>query len=162
MISEYLQNPIVIATLSGLALGLFAVFIILVKTRIYKNELEDELRDARYDYRRLEDQLNTQMRVSLKAQEDLVSEKNNLLKRIENLELSLDTLSKKPGRKDLKNLILMEKTLEKYLAETPSASLLWDKSKTEAEQELKETETGLAPLLKKALSPNSKKTGNDS
>ena len=150
-IMTFLKNPITIAVLYGLGAGLILSLVILIKTRLYRKELEDEISDTRYDYRRLEEQMNTQMRVSARAQEELQQQIDAKQKQIENLQTTLETLSTKSGKKELKNLHLFEATLEQLEKDSPNAMLAWQNAKTKAEENMADIDKGLKPMLRKVF-----------
>jgi len=150
-IITFLKNPITLALIGGMAAGLVLSLIILIKTRIYRKELEDEISDTRYDYRRLEEQMNTQMRISLKAQDDLRAQIEDYKRQVSNLQSSLETMSAKAGRKELRNLQLYELTLELMEKDAPNAMLAWDNAKTKANEKLAEIEKGFKPMLRKVF-----------
>lgn|SRR5690606_6627819 len=150
-ILSFLKNPISIAALSGLGVGLLLSLFILIKTRIYRRELDDEIADARYDYRRLEEQMNAQMRISSKAQDELQSRIDEQQQRIQHLQTSLETLSQKPGKKELRQLHLYERTLELMEQRSPNAMLAWENAQTEASEQMAAIDKGLKPMLRKVF-----------
>ena len=154
-IVTFLKNPITIGTLSGLGFGLILTLIALIKTRIFKRELEDEIADARYDYRRLEDQMNTQMRVSAKAQEELLKEIEEHKSVIEKLEHSLEKRNAKAGRKEMRTLHMYEIAEQVFAKENPGSLLAWENAKKEAENDLLSAERGLKPMLRRVFGADS-------
>lgn len=150
-ILSFLKNPISIAALSGLGVGLLLSLFILIKTRIYRRELDDEIADARYDYRRLEEQMNAQMRISAKAQDELQARIDEQQQRIHHLQTSLETLSQKPGKKELRQLQLYERTLELMEQRSPNAMLSWENAQTEALEQMAAIDKGLKPMLRKVF-----------
>ena len=150
-IVTFLKNPVTIGTLSGLGFGLILTLIALIRTRMFKRELEDEIADTRYDYRRLEDQMNTQMRVSAKAQNELIKEIEEHKTIIENLQKALDKRNTKAGRKELRALHIYEIAEQIFARENPGTVLGWENAKKEAEVELQAAEKGLKPMLRKVF-----------
>jgi septal ring factor EnvC (AmiA/AmiB activator) len=146
-----LQNPVTIGTLSGLFAGLLFSVVILIKTRVYRNELEDEIADARYDFRRLEEQLNTQMRVSAKAQDELQRSLEAANATIQKLETSLGQSQQKPGRKELRQLAIMLRAVEILAERAPGYQLAWEQAIAEAEAQIRDSEKGIIPLLRKVF-----------
>ncbi len=150
-ITTFLKNPITIAAICGLATGLVLSLIVLVKTRIYRKELEDEISDTRYDYRRLEEQMNTQMRVSAKAQDDLQAQIEERNQQILNLQSTIETLGSKAGKKELRTLRLYERTLEIMEEDGPNSLLAWENAKTKATEDLGDIDKGLKPMFRKVF-----------
>lgn len=150
-IITFLLNPVTIGTLSGLGFGLILTLIALIRTRIFKRELEDEIADARYDYRRLEDQMNTQMRVSAKAQEELLKEIEAHKEIIHNLETSLTKRNSKAGRKEMRMLHTYEKAEELLAKKSPGSLLAWENAKKEAEADFQDADKGLKPIFRKVF-----------
>ena len=150
-IITFLKNPVTIGTLSGLGFGLILTLVALIKTRIFKRELEDEIADARYDYRRLEDQMNTQMRVSAKAQEELLKDIEEHKAIIRNLEQALEKRNAKAGRKEMRILHMYEIAEQIFSKKNPGSVLAWENAKKEAETDLQSAEKGLKPMLRKVF-----------
>jgi hypothetical protein len=154
-IITFLRNPVTIGTLFGLGFGLILTLIALIRTRIFKRELEDEIADARYDYRRLEDQMNTQMRVGAKAQEELLKEIEEHKAIIHNLELSLSKRNSKAGRKELRSLHIFERAEEILAKKSPGSILAWENAKNEAEADFQDADKGFKPLFRKVFGSES-------
>jgi len=150
-ILTFLKNPITIAAISGLVAGLILSIIILIKTRIYRKELEEEISDTRYDYRRLEEQMNTQMRVCAKAQDELHLQIEEQKKQITNLKTSLETLNTKPGKKEMRTLQLFDLTLELMEKDSPNAMLAWENAKNKANESMAEVDKGIKPMLRRVF-----------
>lgn len=150
-ITTFLRYPVTIGTLSGLVFGLLISLIILVKTRFLKKELEDEIADTRYDYRRLEELMNTQMRVTAKAQDELTTEIEGHQKSIVNLQTSLASYKHKPGRKELRLLHTYERAQSIMTKNASGSVLAWENAKKEAEAELLDTDKGIKPILRKVF-----------
>jgi hypothetical protein len=151
LITTFLHNPVTIGTLAGLFVGLIISIIILVRTRIYRNELDDEIADARYDFRRLEEQLNTQMRVSSKAQDELQRELDVSRATVQKLESGLAQAQQKPGRRELRQLAIMQRAAEILTERAPGYQLAWEQALAEAEIQVKDSEKGILPLLRKVF-----------
>ena len=151
LITNFLKQPVTLATLIGLAMGLMLSLVVLIKARLYRKELEDEISDTRYDYRRLEEQMNTQMRVSAKAQDELQQKIEEQKRQIQNFQTTIEALNEKPGRKELRLLHLYSHTLELLEQEAPNALLAWQNAKTKAAEHLAAADKGLKPMLRKVF-----------
>ena len=152
----FLKEPVTIGVLSGLALGLIITLVILIKTRIFKNELEQEIRDTRYEYRRLEDQLNTQMRVSSRKQDELTAEIEQYRATVQANEEKLKTANQKPGRRELRKLELYQRAEQIMAEQSPGSTLAWENAMKSAEAELKEAEKGFKPMMRKVFGGDDK------
>jgi uncharacterized protein (DUF3084 family) len=151
-ILSFLRHPITLSVLGGLCVGLLVSLYLLIRTRMFRRELEEELADARYDYRRLEDQLNTQMRVAAKAQEELLRECSQYQASIQRLESMVEQLQQKPGRKEQKQLVLLQRASERLAQRAPGYQLAWEQAIQESEAELKDEEKGIGAVFRKVFS----------
>lgn len=148
---DWITQPTFICAISGLAVGVIISLLVLIKTRLYKDSLDDLLSDQRYEKKRLEEQLNTQMRVSGKAQEDLLAKIAEKDGAIENLRITNNTLSKKPGRAELKRLITLETAIEAIRILDPNLGSKIDQEVDSASQSVETSNRGITPLIKKVF-----------
>ena len=73
----------------------------------------------------------------------------------ENLRITVHTLSQKPGRKEIKQLHLYQKAIDLMMQRTPGFAPAWQNTLKEAEEEIRKTEQGLIPFLKRLTTPGS-------
>jgi uncharacterized protein YlxW (UPF0749 family) len=152
-----LRNPVTIGTLAGLSLGLVCTLVILIKTRLFKKELEDEISDTRYDFRRLEEQMHKQLSISARTQEDLQAAINDRDEQIKSLQANIESVSRKPGRKELKTLYQYDRAIEILHEDSSGTVLAWENALKKAEAEYAEAEKGLKPILRKVFTPDGSK-----
>ena len=75
-----------------------------------------------------------------------------LKKQNENLRISLNTMSQKPGRKEMQRLDVYQTASERLSMNSPGFAPVWQAALKESEEEFKKTFLGLTPYLRKHIS----------
>jgi hypothetical protein len=148
-ILEILQRPFVI----GLIIGLILMFVVwlrsLSKMNAAKKAHAKENRELLAKVGRLETHIRMQMELSADGSVAVKAEVEELKKQIENLRVSNNSLSTKPGRAELRQLHLYEKALSVMHVRAPGFSVAWSEAIRDAEAELEKEERGLMKWIRK-------------
>jgi chromosome segregation ATPase len=130
--------------IGGVVVGWFLSYL---KSRFevmgYKKELKE-----------YKEHLNRQMKITNEGSKNLESELAQLKKENENLRVSVQSLSQKPGRAELKLLNIYDGALRKMMMRAPGFSSAWELSLQEAELEYQESEKGIKSIIKKVFRPS--------
>ncbi len=120
-------------------------FLSYIKSRfeIYKHKKE---------LKEYKEHLNRQMKITNEGNQSLERELYDLKKVNENLRATIQTLSNKPGRAEIKLLNIYDATLRKMMQKAPGFSGAWETSLQEAEKDYEESEKGLRTVVKKVFS----------
>lgn len=148
---EYLTHPFTI----GLAIGL-AVACIVYLRGIMKR------RSVVKGNQTLREHLQTQMEISAKGNECTRKELEDIRKQNENLRITNANLKHKPGRAELHTLVLYDKAIHLMYARAPGFAPAWESILKEAEDELRQSDSGLVPLLRKVFRPSLGSSGGQS
>ena len=103
--------------------------------------------------------LNRQMKITSEGNKNLEREMYDLKKVNENLRATVQTLSHKPGRAEIKLLNIYDATLRKMMQKAPGFSGAWEVSLQESEQDYEESEKGLKTIVKKVFGSSFMKPG---
>lgn len=133
-------NPIII----GLAIGLTLGLVIYISEFIKRNKLKKEIKSLKLH-------LYQKMDIDSEANEMKKDQIETLKKENENLRISVESLSQKPGRREIINYHIYQKAVDKVLETAPGFSPLWQKALKEATKEIEEFEVGKLPFIKKLL-----------
>lgn len=82
----------------------------------------------------------------------LKGEVEELKKQNENLRISLNTMSQKPGRKEMQRLDVYQTAAERLSINSPGFAPVWQAALKESEAEFRKTFLGLNPYLRKHIS----------
>lgn len=126
---------------AGVVLGWFLSFI---RTRFEVAAHKKELREYK-------GHLDRQMKVTSEGTMALERELYDLKKVNENLRISIQTLSQKPGRSELKLLNIYDSTIRKMMLKAPGFSGAWEVSLQEAENAYLESEKGFKAIVRKVF-----------
>jgi len=134
--------------IAGVAIGLFiGWFVTYIKSKFiiggYKKELQE-----------YKEHLNRQMKITNEGSKNLEEELTKLKKENENLRISVQTLSQKPGRAELRLLNIYDGALRKMQMKAPGFSSVWEMSLQEAESEYAANEKGFKGIIKKVFGPS--------
>lgn len=146
---EILQKPFVI----GLIIGLILMFVVWFRSLRRIHELKkahaEERRELHAKVARLETHVRTQMELSADGSVAAKAEVEELKKQLENLRVTNNSLSTKPGRAELRQLHLYEKALSVMNMRAPGFSVAWSEATRDAEVELEKEEQGLMKWIRK-------------
>lgn len=138
----------------GLAVGLFFTALTWYLNYAKKSELKREVR-------KLREHLNTQMEITSKGNSSLKKETELLRQQNENLRVSIKEWQAKPGRNELRMLLIYDKAVRILNQTAPGFSPVWEKAVHDAEDDLVASESGVTALIRRAFRPfsNDRLTG---
>jgi len=110
-----------------------------------------EVRDHKKELQSYKEHLDRQMKITAKGSKDLEREMYDLKKVNENLQATVNTLSNKPGRAEIKLLNIYDATLRKMMQKAPGFSGAWEVSLQESEKDYEESEKGLKTIVRKVF-----------
>ncbi len=129
--------------IGGMFLGLFLGFI---KSRFEVRRYKKELKEYK-------EHLNRQMKITNEGNKNLENDLARLKKENENLRISVQTLSQKPGRSELRLLNIYDGALRKMILKAPGFSSAWEIALQESEKEYEDNEKGFKSIIKKVFRP---------
>lgn len=139
-----MDYKVIVFVIAGIAAGWMVGYIkSLFKLRKYKKEIKE-----------LNGHLNRQMRIIDEGSKGLEKELQNVKKRNENLNETVNTLKQKPGRAELRLLNIYDLALKKMKLNAPGFFSAWEATFKDAEIEYEGKETGSEAIKKKILSPD--------
>ncbi|MBN2815852.1 MAG: hypothetical protein JXQ67_04165 [Campylobacterales bacterium] len=136
--------------IGGIVIGYFVSFL---KSRFEVGKYKKELREYK-------EHLNRQMKITNEGNKNLEDELTRLKKESENLRVSLQTMSQKPGRSEIRLLNIYDGALRKMMMRAPGFAPAWEMSLQEAEKEYEENEKGFKSIIKKVFGPSLTQTQN--
>ena len=127
--------------------AVFGYFISFIKSRL-------ELRSYKKEIGEYKTHLDRQMKITSQGNKALEDELLKLKKESENLRISLQTMSQKPGRAEIRLLNIYDGALRKMMLRAPGFSSAWEMSLQESEREYEENEKGFKSIIKKVFGPS--------
>ena len=129
---------------SGCAVALIGWFIYIIRLHLAKKRGESELK-------KLKDMLTSRMEIENDGVSKLKSENEELKKYNENLRVSLQTLSQKPGRKEMERLQVYQKAVDRLTINSPGFGPAWQAALKESEEEFSKTYSGVIPFIRRVI-----------
>ncbi len=139
------MNDFLTGLIVGLAVAAVLAIILATKNASAKKASKDEIA-------RLKQMLTDRMELESEGLTKLKSENEALKKQNENLRVSLQTMSQKPGRKELQRLEVYQTAAERLTMNSPGFGPIWQAALKDSEEEFKKTFLGLTPFLRKHVS----------
>lgn len=139
------MNDFLTGLIVGLAVAAVLAIILATKNASAKKASKDEIA-------RLKQMLTDRMELESEGLTKLKSENETLKKQNENLRVSLQTMSQKPGRKELQRLEVYQTAAERLTMNSPGFGPIWQAALKDSEEEFKKTFLGLTPFLRKHVS----------
>lgn len=136
--------------LLGLGIGLFIALVVWIvmafKKRSIKKSSESEL--AKY-----KEMLTQRMELESEGMNKLKKENESLKSANENLRVSLQTMSQKPGKREVARLQVYQTAVDRLTINSPGFGPAWQAALKESEEEFSKTLSGTIPFLRKYV-PN--------
>lgn len=129
----------------GLAVAVVLAVALLSKAASVKKQAKAEVEK----YKRM---LQDRMELESDGLTKLKGEVEELKKQNENLRISLNTMSQKPGRKEMQRLDVYQTAAERLSINSPGFAPVWQAALKESEAEFRKTFLGLNPYLRKHIS----------
>jgi hypothetical protein len=143
-------NPVLLVALIGFAVGLALGLGVALRgwfgMRLKRKELEGEATQLR-------SHLQRQMEITGEGNRALKEELEGLRKQNENLRVTVKTLENKPGRAEIRTLHVYDRAVHIMNAEAPGFAPSWERAVAEAEEQVKEADTGLSALVRRIIRP---------
>ena len=131
----------------GLALGIIFCVIIYVRGYLRRRELAKEVD-------RLRTHLHTKLEIDSSDNERRKKELERLKQERDNLQITVQSLNQKPGRKEIRQYYVYQTALDIMFEKAPGFAPAWQITVKEAEELFEKSERGIVPLLKR-LRPSS-------
>ena len=129
---------------SGLLLALIVFMIMEIKLRSVKST-------AKADNDKLKSMLTDRMEIESEGITRLKSENEKLKKENENLRISIQTYSQKPGRKELQRLQVYQTAVDRLIINSPGFGAAWQAALKDSEIEFEKTYIGVQSFIKKLI-----------
>lgn len=126
----------------GLYIGLILCIIVFIRSKLDNRKLKREIKN-------LKKHLHTKLDIDSEANEYIKQALESLKKENENLRISLQALYQKPGRREIRELHIYHKAAEILFEKAPGFAPSWQMALREAEADIKKTDTGIIPLVRK-------------
>lgn len=140
--SPLFRNGLITGLVVGLAVALYFWFAGWLKRRSLVKEVAS-----------LKEHLHRQMEINAKGTDSQQKELEKLRQQNENLRITNATLKQKPGRAEIEMLATYERALRVMNTKAPGFAPAWEQAMKDAEAEVTATDSGLIPLIRKALKP---------
>ena len=138
--TSFLLKPLAI----GLYIGIFIAIIVFIREKIVQHRLKKEIE-------KLKAHIQTKLEIEAESNERRKKEIEELKKQNENLRIMLQNYIEKPGRKELRQLHLYQKTIEILTVKAPGFAQSWQSALEEAGREMRLMESGIIPFIKKII-----------
>jgi hypothetical protein len=150
------QNTILSLFTKPFAIGLYAglVFSLFVFIRGKTAQLR-----LKREIETLKQHLQTKLDIESEEHERRKKDLGNLKKENENLRLSLQAYLTKPGRGELRQLHVYQKALDILTEKAPGFAPSWQSALREGEEEIRQTELGLLPFVRRLIPWTGKSRG---
>ena len=132
----------------GLAAGCVVALIIWF---IYMIKLYSAKKKGESDVNKLKDMLTSRMEIESDGVNKLKNENEELKKFNENLRVSLQTMSQKPGRKEVERLQVYQKAVDRLTINSPGFGAAWQAALKESEEEFSKTYSGVIPFIRRVI-----------
>lgn len=134
--------------LIGLGVGV-VLAIVLVVTMSVKRHKENLA--ANKETERLKRMLTDRMDLESEGLFKLKDQNEELKKQNENLRITLNTYSQKPGRKELARLQVYQLAVDRLTINSPGFGAAWQAALKESEDEFQKTYVGVQPFIKRLI-----------
>lgn len=132
--------------LIGLGIGLIVALVILIVMAVKQRGVKREMKQEVEKYKRM---LTDRMELENDGLNKVRADNEDLRKANENLRVSLMALRDKPGRKEIQQLQIMQKTVERLTMTSPGFAPIWQQALKETEEEFSKVYSGFSPFVKR-------------
>jgi len=139
-VAGYLLRPFFI----GLYIGIVGCLFFLIQGKIRARKLKKEIT-------RLKQHIHTKLEIEAEDSERKKREIEELRMQSENLRITLHEYMQKPGRRELRQLHLYQKAVEILTEKAPGFAQSWLSALKEGETEMRRTEKGVIPFIRRLL-----------
>ena len=134
--------------LYGLAAGLVVALLVFIFMAI---RLRSQKAASEKENARLKQMLTDRMELESEGLNKLKAENEELKKANENLRISIQTYSQKPGRKELERLTVYQKAVDRLILNSPGFGAAWQAALKESESEFEKTYVGVQAFIRKII-----------
>lgn len=142
--SGWLMGILTTPFMGGLFIGLFFCFFVFVRGVWRCRELSREIN-------KLKGHLHTKMEIDSEENERRKQELNSLKQERDNLRITVQSLTQKPGRKEIRQYYIYQTALDIMFEKAPGFAPAWQITVKEAERLFEKSEQGVVPLLKRLM-----------
>ncbi len=128
----------------GLYVGLGVCLLIYIRSKIKNRKMKMEVKQ-------LKQHIQTKLEIEAEDTERKKKEIERLKSECENLRITLQSYYQKPGRAELRFLHIYQKAVEILTEKAPGFAQSWQSAMREGEEEVKKTEKGLVPFIKRLI-----------
>ena len=132
----------------GLAIGLGVAAIVWI---IYLFKVRSTRIKGEVEVRKYKDMLTSRMEIESEGLEKLKRSNEELKTQNENLRISLQTMSQKPGRKEIERLQVYQKAVDRLTINSPGFGPAWQAALKESEEEFSKTYSGVLPFIRRVI-----------
>ena len=147
ILTTLLSNPVISALLVA-----FAVFLY-IRALLKIRQLDKEVK-------KLREHLHTKLEIESEDNERRKAETERLKQERDNLRNTVQILNQKPGRQELRQAQIHQKAVEIMFEKSPGFAPAWQITIKEAEKEMRSTEKGLIPFIKRMTGSAGKSSDN--
>lgn len=128
----------------GILIALIVWIIYIIRLRMAKKKGEE-------DVQKVKSMLASRMEIENEGVEKLKTENAELRLYNENLRISLQAMSQKPGRKEVERLQVYQKAVDRLTINSPGFGAAWQAALKESEEEFSKTYTGVIPFIRRII-----------
>ncbi len=137
---QLIDNPFA----KGLTLGIIFCVFVYVRGFLRRHELTKEID-------RLRTHLHTKLEIDATENERRKAELEKLKQERDNLQITVQALNHKPGRKEIRQYFIYQTALDIMFEKAPGFAPAWQITLKEAENLFEKSERGVVPLLKRLM-----------
>jgi dynactin complex subunit len=128
----------------GLTLGIIFCLFVYLRGFLRRHELTKEID-------RLRTHLHTKLEIDATENERRKAELEKLKQERDNLQITVQALNHKPGRKEIRQYFIYQTALDIMFEKAPGFAPAWQITLKEAENLFEKSERGVVPLLKRLM-----------
>ncbi|MBQ0071932.1 MAG: hypothetical protein KBS81_08815 [Spirochaetales bacterium] len=118
---------------------------------IYMIRLHMAVKKGEFEVRKVKDMLASRMELESEGMSKMKKELEELKTLNENLRISLQTMSQKPGKKEIERLQVYQKAVDRLTINSPGFGPAWQAALKESEDEFAKTYTGVLPFVRRVI-----------
>ncbi|NCC65722.1 MAG: hypothetical protein EOM15_13820 [Spirochaetia bacterium] len=134
--------------LIGLGIGVVLAIVLVVVLSVRRHK---EILESKKETERLKRMLTDRMDLESEGLAKLKEQNEDLKKQNENLRISLNSYSQKPGRKELARLQVYQLAVDRLTINSPGFGAAWQAALKESEDEFQKTYVGVQPFIKRLI-----------
>ncbi|MDD3902117.1 MAG: hypothetical protein WC136_13385 [Sphaerochaeta sp.] len=134
--------------LIGLGIGVVLAIVLVVVLSVKRHK---EILVASKETERLKRMLTDRMDLESEGIAKLKDQYEDVKKQNENLRMSLNTYSQKPGRKEIARLHVYQLAVDRLTINSPGFGAAWQAALKESEDEFQKTYFGVQPFIKRLI-----------